>query len=512
LLIAFKPKGFILAIGQRIVTFIDDQGITERDHTMDVCLQASLPSSEIERSFFMYFEQFKVDGLGCYSYIIGCPGAGTACVVDPERHINGYLAAARKNHVKITHVFDTHLHADHISGARDLAAATGARICIHPAVEADFDHQAVHENDCFTFGSARIEVLETPGHTPNSISLVVSDLTRSEEPMFICTGDLLFVGDIGRPDLAGEDLLEEQVKNLYHSLYEKLGRFQDHIEVYPAHGKGSLCGKGMSSKPMSTLGYERRWNPLLKGLTFDSFRKIMTGEFEIRPPGFMTIVDRNKSGPELIAKRPPLKELEFTVVEDLRKQPDTRIVDIRNAAEFGGAYIPGSINIGLVANSAMWLGMTLSADKQIVIVSDDYKSAQEAEKQFRRVGFDRFCGCLSNGIDSYVDAAFDLEHLPQLTVASFNEVLEKYSNHKVLDVRNHLEQKNEPFENAIHKPMQQFVAEGIDLPKNAHITVVCSSGYRSNIVGSILKAQGYGHVFCLMGGTNAWNKAHNQSE
>lgn len=456
----------------------------------------------------MYFEQFKVEGLGCYSYIIGCPGSGTACVVDPERHINGYLKAARRNHVKITHIFDTHLHADHISGARDLAAATGATICLHPAVQADFEYQPVHENDFFTFGVARIEILETPGHTPNSISLIVSDLSRSKEPLFICTGDLLFVGDIGRPDLAGDDMLEEQVKNLYHSLYEKLGRFPDYIEVYPAHGKGSLCGKGMSAKPMSTLGYERRWNPLLKGLDFDSFRKIMTDEFEIRPPGFMSIVDKNKSGPDLIAGRPPLKQLDLSDVETFRKDPDRRLVDIRNSAEFGAAYIPGSINIGLVANSAMWLGMTMDADKEIIIISDDYESARDAEKQFRRVGFDRFAGCLSDGIDAYVDAAYDLEHLPQLTVSSFKDVLKKYSDHVVLDVRNHLEQKKAPFDGAVHIPMQQFIQKGTDLKKDTHITVICGTGYRSNIVGSILKSKGYKNVFCLMGGTAAWNRAN----
>lgn len=455
----------------------------------------------------MYFEQFTVEGLGCYSYMLGCPAAGIACVVDPERHVERYMAAARRKGLEITHVFDTHLHADHISGARDLAELSGAIVYIHPSIQAGFPHKTVKEGDEFTFGAARLKVLETPGHTPNSVSFAVSDLTRSEEPMLLLTGDLLFVGDIGRPDLAGEDLLEEQVKNLYNSLYKKLGQFPDYIEVYPAHGQGSLCGKGMSAKPMSTLGFERRQNPLLNNMDFETFRQIMTQEFQIRPPGFVSIVGKNKKGPEMISGRSPLRELSMRDVERLRKDPDIRLVDIRPATEFGAAFIPGAINIGLVPNSAMWLGMSLDAGKQLIIISNSYANAQEAEKQFRRVGFDDIIGCLPNGISEYVSAGFDLAHLPQLTVDSMQHVLEKYPDHTLIDVRTHLEQKRDPFENAIHIPFQQFIQEGIDLPKQTHITIVCGTGFRSNIAGSFLKAHGYPHIFCLMGGTSAWNEA-----
>ncbi|MBN1879195.1 MBL fold metallo-hydrolase [bacterium] len=455
----------------------------------------------------MYFEQFKVEGLGCYSYLIGCPGAGTACVVDPERNIERYLVAARKNNVRITHIFDTHLHADHVSGALELAQATEAVVCIHPLIDAGFEHQDVRDGEIFTFGNARITVLETPGHTPNSISLAVADLSRSEDTMFLCTGDLLFVGDIGRPDLAGENLLEEQVRNLYHSLYVKLQRFPDYVEVYPAHGMGSLCGKGMSAKPMSTLGFERQHNPLLDGMEFPTFRGIMTGEFEIRPPGFMAIVEKNREGPPVSLGEITLKVLGMREVEACRKDPDVSLVDIRTSAEFGAAYLPGSVNIGLVANSAMWLGMTISADRRLIIITDDYGKAVEAARQYRRVGFDRIIGTLSTGVDEYVNAGYDLGHLPQLTVRSLKHVQKKYPDHKILDVRNHMEQKRDPFPGAVHVPLPQFVARGIDWARDEHITVVCGSGYRSNIVGSMLKSRGYEHVFCLLGGISAWRNA-----
>jgi len=459
----------------------------------------------------MYFEQFTVEGLGCYSYMLGCPAAGVACVVDPERHVERYMAAARKNGLEITHVFDTHLHADHVSGARDLAELSGATVYIHPSIDAGFPHKTVAEGDVFTFGNARLKVLETPGHTPNSITFVVSDLTRSEKPMLLLTGDLLFVGDIGRPDLAGEDMLEEQVKNLYNSLYVKLGEFPDYIEVYPAHGKGSLCGKGMSAKPMSTLGFERRQNPLLDRMDFETFHRIMTEEFQIRPPGFVTIVEKNRRGPETINQRSPLRELSMRDVERLRKDPDVRLVDIRPATEFGAAFIPGAINIGLVPNSAMWLGMSLDAGMKLIIISNSYGQALEAEKQYRRVGFDDILGCLSTGISEYVNAGFNLAHLPQLTVDSMKHVLETYPDHRLIDVRTHLEQRTDPFEGADHIPFQQFIREGIDLPKDTHITIVCGTGFRSNIAGSHLKALGYSHVFCLMGGTSAWNEARRRN-
>lgn len=459
----------------------------------------------------MIFEQFKVNGLGCYSYMIGCPGTGSACVVDPERHIDRYLDAARINSVTITHIFDTHLHADHISGALELAAATGAQICIHPSIEAGFDHSPVHEGDVFTFGTAKINILETPGHTPDSISLVISDLSRSSEPVFICTGDLLFVGDIGRPDLAGEGLLEEQVKNLYGSLYEKLGKFPDHLEIYPAHGQGSLCGKSISAKPLSTLGYERRWNPLFNGLDFETFRNIMISDFETRPPDFESIVRKNRSGPEPVSSLSALKELSIEEVEQYRERSNVKLVDIRYSVEFGSAYVPGSINVGFVDKSATWLGLISNPLETLILISNDYASALESRKRFQRIGFDRIPGCLTGGVRGYVDGGYDLEHIPQLTVGSLVNVLSKYGDHIILDVRTRAETKKQPFNGALNVSLEDIVKQGLDLPEHRHITVVCNTGYRANMAACILKARGYRHVFCLMGGVSAWLKAHDTS-
>jgi len=455
----------------------------------------------------MLFKQFKVDGLGCYSYLIGCPAHGTACVVDPERHVPHYIETAQENGLQITDVFDTHLHADHITGSAELAGRTGATIHVHPAIEADYPHEQVHEGQRFRFGAAELEVLETPGHTPNSVTLAVTDRGRSEEVFALLTGDLLFVGDVGRPDLAGEDQLEIQVRALYESLYMRLSRFPDWTEVYPAHGEGSLCGRGMSAKPMTTLGFERRNNPLMKGLPFEEFRRIMTTNFQVRPPNFAAIVDKNRLGPKLLSELVAFTELSTRQVENAVRQ-GARIVDTRTQTAFGAAFIPGSLNIGMTPSSVNWLGMVLDADNDIVIVADSTAVAREAAYQFRRVGYDRLIGYLGNGISSWALQGKSLNHLPQLTPASLKHVLGKYHDHVVLDVRTDAEWQTGHIEQALHVPISKLVKTGIDLDKQRHITTVCRSGYRSNIAGSFLKSLGYEHVFSLIGGMTAWDAAH----
>lgn len=453
----------------------------------------------------MLFRQFKVEGLGCYSYLIGCPRAGVAFVVDPERHVNQYLRTAEQQGVRITHVFDTHLHADHISGAVELAAKVEADIYVHPKVEAKYPHNRVKEGDRFAFGIAQIEVIETPGHTPNSITIAVADTSRASETMLLLTGDLLFVGDIGRPDLAGEDLLEQQVQGLYDSLYTTLSRFPDWTEVYPAHGEGSLCGKGMSSKPMTTLGFERKYNPLLNGMPFEEFRLTMTASFQVRPPGFRQIVKTNQQGPAALSSLREVRRLSIGEVEKLQSQGAT-LVDVRHATAFGASFVPGSINIGLTPQSATWLGMVLETSSNLIIICDSEAHGRAAADQFVRVGFDNILGFLDGGVSAWAASAKPLNHLPQLSVQGLEHVLGKYPDHVVLDVRTEDEWNRGHIDNAVHKPIASLVREGIDFPnKQQHITVICGSGYRSNIAGSFLKSKGYEHVFSVIGGMTAWS-------
>lgn len=452
----------------------------------------------------MFFKQYKVEGLGCYSYLIGCPAAGTSCVVDPERHTEQYVEDAQENGLQITHIFDTHLHADHITGSQELAERTGASVHVHPAVEAEYPHEDVHDGQCFRFGAAELEVIETPGHTPNSVTLGLTDHGRSSEIFALLTGDLLFVGDIGRPDLAGEDLLEEQVRNLYSSLYEKLARFPDWTEVYPAHGQGSLCGKGMSAKPMTTLGFERRHNPLLNNMPFDQFHDIMTAGFQLRPDNFMAIVEKNRGGPRLLADVPPLRNLSVRQVEQAIEK-GVRLVDTRSQTAFGAAFISGAINIGMTPDSVNWLEMVLDAESEIVIIADSAGNARLAADRYRRAGYDNLTGYLADGVSGWALQGKDLNHLPQLTSASLRHVLDKYTDHLTLDVRTDEEWEQGHIENALHVPISTLIRDGIEIPKDRHITTVCGSGYRANIAGSLLKSQGYKQVFSLIGGMTSWN-------
>jgi len=456
----------------------------------------------------MLFRQFKVEGLGCYSYLIGCPRAGVAFVVDPERHVNQYLRAAEQQGVRITHVFDTHLHADHISGAVELADKVGADVYVHPKVEAQYPHKNVKEGDRFTLGVAEIEVIETPGHTPNSVSIAVADTSRASETMLLLTGDLLFVGDVGRPDLTGEDLLEQQVQGLYNSLYTTLSRFPDWTEVYPAHGEGSLCGKGMSSKPMTTLGFERKHNPLLNEMPFDEFRRTMMAGFQVRPMGFTQIVVANQAGPAGLSSLREVRRLSMGEIEKLQSQGAT-LIDVRHATAFGASFIPASINIGLTPQSATWLGMVVETNRNLVIVCDSEADSRVAIDQFRRVGFDNIIGFFDGGVSAWAASARLLDHLPQLSVQSLEHVLEKYPDHIVLDVRTEQEWERGHIEKAIHKPIADLVREGIDFGnKQQHITAICGSGYRSNIAGSFLKSKGYEQVFSVIGGMTAWERMH----
>jgi hydroxyacylglutathione hydrolase len=301
-------------------------------------------------------------------------------------------------------------------------------------------------------------------------------------------------------------LLQTQVHALYQSLYTTLSRFPDWTEVYPAHGEGSLCGRGMSSKPMTTLGFERRNNPLMRELPFEEFHRIMTESFQIRPRNFAAIVDKNRRGPRLLNEMPALTGLSVRQVEGAVRQ-GARIVDTRDQTAFGAAFIPGSINIGMTPSSVNWLGMVLDADNDIMLVADSAATAHEAAHQFRRAGYDRLIGYLENGISSWALRGKPLNHLPQLTPSSLKHVLGKYRDHVVLDVRTDGEWQTGHIDRAIHVPISELLKTGIDLDKQCHITTVCRSGYRSNIAGSYLKAMGYKHVFSLIGGMTAWNAA-----
>ncbi|WP_319522767.1 rhodanese-like domain-containing protein [uncultured Desulfosarcina sp.] len=454
----------------------------------------------------MYFNQISVSGLGCLSYAIGCPAAKAMAVVDPKRDIQDYLDIAREEGMQITHIINTHVHADHVSGDQELRLATGADIYIHESAPVEYKHKALKEGDVFELGAAKLEVLHTPGHTPNSISLLVTDKVRSDEPEMLLTGDLLFVGDIGRPDLPGAEILDEQVENLYKSLYVKLADYPDHLEVFPAHGQGSLCGRGMSAKKSSTLGYERRANPMLRFESFEAFKKDVLSAFPTRPKSFSHIIQTNIKGAATLDACPMDKSL---IPKQFQEMMDDGavIIDARDSAAFGGFHIPGSINIGFEKQLANWVGMVVDPNSEIVLVVDDREDYDRMVTELHRIGYDLIFGYLSGGVMAWLMSGRPVEQLEQISPQQLARRLEK-SGLRVIDVRTPAEWNGGRIKWAEHFPLSDILDKRIpDAGKDEELVLQCGSGYRSNIAASILRQAGYNQVKSLAGGIFAWSNA-----
>jgi glyoxylase-like metal-dependent hydrolase (beta-lactamase superfamily II)/rhodanese-related sulfurtransferase len=456
----------------------------------------------------MYFNQIAVNGLGCLSYCIGCPGAKQMMVVDPKRDIQDYLDIAYQEGMSITHIINTHLHADHISGDQELSSATGADIYINDSVKIDYPHKNIVHGDVFTLGAAKVEVLHTPGHTPNSISLVVTDTGRSSEPEMILTGDLLFVGDVGRPDLPGSEILDEQVENLYNSLYKTLAGFPDYLEVYPAHGEGSLCGRGMSAKKNSTLGYERSANHMLQFDSFEAFKKDIMSAFPVRPKSFTHIISTNKKGADLLDACTLDKRLTPGQFQELMQEKNTLVMDTRDSAAYGGFHIPGSINIGFEKQVANWVGMVIEPGTELLLVVESSDAYYRMLTELHRVGYDAVLGYLSGGINAWLMSGRPVDQLAQISPHQFYEE-SKTDCPLLLDVRTLAEWESGHISGAVHFPLSDIL--GNKMPKadkKKEMVVQCGSGYRSNIAAAFLKEQGFTNIKSLAGGLFAWSNAN----
>ncbi len=450
----------------------------------------------------MYFKQITVKGMGCLSYLIGCPMAKTACVVDPKRDVQEYIDLARENNMKITHIFETHIHADHVSGNQELKSRTGAEICLMEGSPATFEYTPLKEGQIMNFGNTKLEILKTPGHTPHSMSILVTDMARSNEPWLILTGDCMFVGDIGRPDLAGEEFIDEQVKNLYDSLYNKLGNLPDNLEIFPAHGEGSLCGKGMSAKSSSTIGFEKYNNDLLK-MSFEMFKKNMMQTFPERPKSFTHIINTNKNGPPLLDRCPVIRDMSPAQVQDEINR-GALVLDTRDTAAFGGVHIPGSINIGFAKQTANWIGMVIDPDKELILIVSDENAYEKMSVELHRIGYDNIIGYLYGGIAAWQEAGLPIRHLWQISTEKLKQKIKTGKYDYLFDVRTPAEWENGHIEQAKHLPLTKLLKQAPDIPKNKEVIVTCGVGYRGNIAASFLQSEGFEHVHSLAGGMAAW--------
>ena len=454
----------------------------------------------------MYFEQINTSGLGCYSYVIGCPMAGVMAVVDPRRDIDVYLRLAEENGMRITHIFDTHVHADHISGAQDLRASTNADIYIHESAPVSYEAKKLKNGDEFTFGKAVVRALHTPGHTPNSVSFLVADLSRSPEPEMILTGDLLFVGDIGRPDLPGKETLDEQVENLYNSLYIVLGSLPDYLEVYPGHGEGSLCGQGMSAKPFTTLGYERLANPMLKYSDFVGFKQAVLSKTLMRPRSFSSIIAANLNGAAPVPES-DLSEyvLSADQADEFRKS-GALILDLRDALSYGAAHIPGSINVDFSGGPMLnWIGVAVPPGVPLVLILPSGGSFEEICVELRRIGYDTIKGRLKDGIPAWVKSGRETKSIPYLSASGLRMRLNEPDPPAIFDVRSPEEFKKMKIEGSINLTFDRILEQGAcPVSLDTEAVIVCQGGFRAGIAASLLMAQGCANISILSGGMNAW--------
>src|SRR5882724_9515012 len=447
-------------------------------------------------------ERFYLGCLAHASYLVG--SEGVAAVIDPQRDVDIYIEAAARHGLKIRHVIETHLHADFVSGHHELAERTGARIYLGDGSGARFPHTAVKDGDSVQFGNCRFDFLQTPGHTVESVCIAMTELAEPSRPRAVFTGDTLFVGDVGRPDLSGDRSPQELAAMLYQSLHEKLLRLPDETEIFPAHGAGSLCGRQMSSERSSTIGKERRTNYALKAPTCAEFIHLLTDSLPPRPEYFGREVELNRQGAGALDQLPP--PVPAPASEVFRLQSEGAIVlDTRPAMQFAVAHVPGSMHIALSGQYASWAARILGLDKRIILVGEDADHLRESQMRLARVGIENVQAYLEDGIGGWIASGYELDYIPQISVQEFSDLLEKEKDHvAVLDVREPGEVEAGAMENSVRIPLGQLPDRTAELPRGKLLVVHCKGGYRSSIATSILRRAGFRDIADLTGGFDAW--------
>jgi glyoxylase-like metal-dependent hydrolase (beta-lactamase superfamily II)/rhodanese-related sulfurtransferase len=449
----------------------------------------------------MYFEQFYLGCLAHASYMLA--SEGEAVVVDPQRDVEMYLKAAEANHVAIRHIFETHLHADFVSGHQELAARTGAQIYIGAEAGATFPHVAVRDGFRLQVGKMRIAVLETPGHTPESICLVVTDEEKAETPWAILTGDTLFLGDVGRPDLSKRYTPVQLAGMLYDNLHTKILKLADDVLVYPAHGAGSLCGRNMRAERVSTIGTERLTNYALQIKSREEFIRQLTSNLPARPEYFLQDAEINRTGAAALSDLPVLPPIEPAELQRLLAEGGI-VLDVRPGDKFAAGHVPGSINIALSGQFASWAGALLGLAAHPVLIAE---SLSEARTRLARVGLEGVRGFLNGGVESWRGEGFPLATLSQVSVQALSDQLQ-VSDVQVLDVRREPEWEAGHIEGAVWWPLDNFKVAPPEIDRDAPIAVHCKGGYRSMVACSLLQRAGFQNVVDVVGGFDAWQQAN----
>jgi hydroxyacylglutathione hydrolase len=451
----------------------------------------------------MYFEQFYLGCLAHASYLLASDGE--AVVVDPQRDVELYLQAAADHGLMIRHIFESHLHADFVSGHRELAARTGATIYMGAQAGATFPHVPVSDGFQLKFGKASIRVLETPGHTPESICMVVTDEEKSPLPWAVLTGDTLFIGDVGRPDLSPRHTPKELAGLLYDSLHTKLLTLPDSVLVYPAHGAGSLCGKNMRAERSSTIGTERLTNYALQIKSREEFVAQLTSNLPARPEYFLKDAEINRTGAAPLSDLPPLRAITPSELQAMLSAGELAL-DVRPNDEFAAGHVPGSVNIALGGQFASWAGTVLGLSAHPVLIAESDEQLEEARLRLTRVGIEVLDGYLAGGVTAWKQAGLSIATISQMTASELGAQL-KSGAVQILDVRREPEWDAGRIEGANWWPLDNFRVSPPEMDHESPIAVHCKGGYRSMIASSLLQRAGFKNVINVVGGFDAWQQA-----
>jgi len=453
----------------------------------------------------MFVKQFVDEGLGNSSYLVASEETGLAVAIDPQGDVDRYVQMAEGLGLRLTYALDTHLHADFVSGTRELAAQIDLRIGASAEAELAFDHVPLQEGDTISLGDLTIGVLVTPGHTPEHISFTVTP-ARSDVPTAIFSGGALIVGGAARTDLLGHDLTEPLARHLYRTIHHKLLRMPDEVTVYPTHGAGSFCAGPSTAERITTIGLERRQNPLVQATSEEAFVRLALSDLPSYPTYFQYMRPINQQGPRVLGGIPVLEPLSPEAVRQQMMQ-GVAVVDTRTPHEFAAGHIPGAYGIPLAAPLITWAGWVVPFGTPIILVADSAAQQEEAVRQFIRIGYDDLRGYLEGGMAAWEATNLPVTQVPVMPVEELHRRLERGDSPNVLDVRQDAEWVAGHIPQAIHVEGGRLPTGELPLPKDSPVVVHCGHGDRSTVGISVLERRGYRNLVLLDGGFAAWETA-----
>lgn len=454
----------------------------------------------------MRIRQFAIEGLGHLSALVVDDVAGVAAVVDPRRDVDVYLDAAAREGVRIGHVLETHLHNDYVSGARELAALTGATHAIGAGAELAYEHRPLRDGDAVDVGSLRFTALDTPGHTPEHVSYAVADRSRADEPALLFSGGSLLVGAVGRTDLLGADLALPLARQQFRSIRDVVLAQSDFVSVFPTHGAGSLCSTGIASTPSSTIGYERRHNPMAQATEFETFARVLLEGQPTFPRYFARMRPLNQAGPPPLGGRVP--DPRPLSVDEARAAlaGGAQLVDARSAATHAAGHVPGSLSIPAGTSFGTWLGWLVDGDRPIVLLLERPEDWSDLVRQALRIGHQSVVGHVAGGYAAWASAGGPVAAGGRLTVDELAGSLGRGGavSPFVLDVRQASEFESGHVPGSVRIGAGELPDRLASLPRGRPIATICASGYRASVAASLLRRAGFSDVAWVADGVPAW--------